>query len=172
MTAAAAAPSKRRTEDPNGKVTLNHLLKDSPPMSDEAEEELLLEAHPKSLHNGDPDEPAPKAARSFREPFDERFDKRQRPASSQGTDGEALGEERYAAHKSAAMARREMSFEELDRQPSGVAKPPSAPSLMPPLRRSSNREMFTETDSPPLSLRKPEPKVNVRMDFLADGSIG
>ncbi|XP_061676994.1 thyroid hormone receptor-associated protein 3 isoform X2 [Syngnathoides biaculeatus] len=157
----------------NGKVPLNHLLKDSPSLSDEMEEEMIPKPHSKSLkkerHNGDVENSHPKVVHPARELFEECYDRWQNVASAQD-EPDALGEEMYSVDKSAAVARGQMvgTFEKLACKPRKMSESASI------LRRNSDREMFTLTaeDSSLLSLRKPETKINVRMDFLRDSLIG
>ncbi|XP_037641556.1 thyroid hormone receptor-associated protein 3 isoform X2 [Sebastes umbrosus] len=181
--------SRKHKEDTDGDVSLNSFLKASPFLSadGEEEEETIIKPHSKSLHkdwhNGDESsKPKIKVTHSAREMFDECFGKWQNVAYSQGADSDldAVAEDMYLSRKqdkaaavAAALAKRELAgkCEELSPDMGGkarkMAKSPSIPSPAPPPRRNSEKELRGE-DSPFMSSRKQETKLNVRMDFLGD----
>lgn len=181
--------SRKHKEDTDGDVSLNSFLKASPFLSadGEEEEETIIKPHSKSLHkdwhNGDKSsKPKIKVTHSAREMFDECFGKWQNVAYSQGADSDldAVAEDMYLSRKqdkaaavAAALAKRELvgKCEELSPDMGGkarkMAKSPSIPSPAPPPRRNSEKELRGE-DSPFMSSRKQETKLNVRMDFLGD----
>ncbi|XP_078108539.1 thyroid hormone receptor-associated protein 3 isoform X1 [Sander vitreus] len=181
--------SRKHKEDNDGEVSLNSFLKASPFLSadGEEEEELIIRPHSKSLHkdwrNGDESSKLKiKVSHSARELFDECFGKWQNVAHSQvaNSDVDAMAEDIYFSRKrdkaaaiSAALAKRELAgkFEDLSPDVGGkarkMAKSPSIPSPTPPLWRNSDKELRGE-DSPFMTSRKQEAKLNVRMDFLGD----
>lgn len=181
--------SRKYKEDIDGEVSLNSFLKASPFLSAEEEEEMIIKPHSKPLHNdrhnGDESsKPKSKVTHSDPEMFEECFGKWQSVAYSQVAD--AMAEDIYLSRKqdkaaaiAAALAKRELAgkFEglptEMDGKSRKIAKSPSIPSPSPPPRRNSDREMFMirSEDSPFMSSRKQETKLNVRMDFLGDNLI-
>ncbi|XP_070823123.1 thyroid hormone receptor-associated protein 3 isoform X2 [Chaetodon trifascialis] len=185
--------SRKYKEAIEGEVSLNSFLKASPFLSAEEEEELIIKPHSKPLHNdqhnGDESsKPKSKVIHSAPEMFDECFGKWQNVAYSQvaNSDLDAMVEDIYLSRKqdkaaaiAAALAKRELAgkFEELSPDMGGKArkmvKSPSISSPTPPPRRNSDREMFMirSEDSPFMSSRKQEAKLNVRMDFLGDNLI-
>lgn len=186
-------PVPRKYKDTTeGEVSLNSFLKTSPFLSADGgeDEEMIIKPHPKSLHkdwhNGDESSKS-KGTPSARELFDEYFGKWQNVAYSQVANSglDAMAEDFYLSRKQdkaaaiAALAKRELAekFEELAPDMGGkakkMAKSPSIPSPSPPARRNSDRDMFIirSEDSPFMSSRKQEAKLNVRMDFLRDSLI-
>lgn len=185
--------SRKYKEDNDGEVSLNSFLKASPFLSadGEEEEEMVMKPKPphKNRHNGnESSKPKSKVTQSARELFEECFGKWQNVAYSQagGSDLDAMAEDIYLSRKqdraaaiAAALTKRELAgkFEELSPDMGGkarkMAKSPSIPSPTPPQRRNSDREMFMvrNEDSPFMSSRKQETKLNVRMDFLGDSLI-
>ncbi|KAE8289078.1 Thyroid hormone receptor-associated protein 3 BCLAF1 and THRAP3 family member 2 [Larimichthys crocea] len=189
----------RKYKEDIDEVSLNSFLKTSPFLSadGEEEEEMIIKPHSKSLHkdchNGDESsKPKTKVTYSARELFEECFEKWQNAAYSQvaNSDLDTTAEDIYLSRKqdkaaaiAAALAKRELAgkFEELSPEMGGkakkMAKSPSIPSTPPPPpplpRRNSDREMFMimNEDSPFMSSRKQEAKLNVRMDFLGDSLI-
>lgn len=184
--------SRKHKEDIDGEVSLNSFLKASPFLSadGEEEEEMVIKPQSKSLHkdwhNGDESfKPKIKVTNSARELFDERFGKWQNVSYSQvaNCDLDTMAEDMYLSRKqdkaaaiAAALAKRELAgkCEELSPDMGGkarkIAKSPSIQSATPPPRRNSDRELRGE-DSPFMSSRKQETKLNVRMDFLGDSLI-
>ncbi|XP_070691629.1 thyroid hormone receptor-associated protein 3 isoform X3 [Pempheris klunzingeri] len=189
-----SVPQKYREDD--GEVSLNSFLKASPFLSadGEEEEEMIMKPHSKSLHkdwhNGDESsKPKSKVTQSARELFEECFDKWQNAAYSQvaNSDLDAMAEDIYLSRKhdkaaaiAAALAKRELTgkFDEISPDIGGkarkMAKSPSIPSPTSPPRRNSDRERFMirGEDSPFMSSRKQEVKLNVKMDFLGDSLMG
>lgn len=183
--------SRKYKEDKDGEVSLNSFLKASPFLSadGEEEEEMIIKPHSKSLHkdrhNGDESsKPKSKVTHSARELFEECFGKWQNVAYTQVANSDLddvylSRKQDKAAAIAAALAKRELAgkFEELSPDMGGkarkMAKSPSIPSPTPPPRRNSDREMFMirGEDSPFMSSRKQEAKLNVRMDFLGDSLI-
>jgi len=181
--------SRKCKEDNGGEVSLNSFLKASPFLSPdgEEEEEMIVKPNSKSLHkdwqNGEESSKTKiRVTHSARELFDECFSKSQHVSYSQAAncDLDSVAEDVYLSRKqdrvaatSAALAKREMAghFEELSPDMAGKARKmtssPSIPSPAPPLRRNPDVELRGE-DTPFMSSRKQEPKVNVRMDFLGE----
>ncbi|KAI9524054.1 hypothetical protein NQZ68_021016, partial [Dissostichus eleginoides] len=181
--------SRKCKEDNGGEVSLNSLLKASPFLSadGEEEEEMIVKPNSKSLHkdwqNGEESSKTKiRVTHSARELFDECFSKSQNVSYSQAAicDLDSVAEDVYLSRKqdrvaaiSAALAKREMAghFEELSPDMAGKARKmtssPSIPSPTPPPRRNPDVELRGE-DTPFMSSRKQEPKVNVRMDFLGE----
>ncbi|KAM4580494.1 uncharacterized protein thrap3a isoform 2-T3 [Odontesthes bonariensis] len=180
----------RKYSDIDDEVSLSSFLKASPFLSAEGEEEdeMITKPPSKSLkdwYNGDETaKPKSKVTRSAHKLIEECFGKWQNAAYSQFANGEldAMAGETHLSGKdkaaaiSAALAKRELTerFEELSPDMSGktrkLASSPSVASSAPLLRRNSDREMFMMRGegSPLMSSRKPEAKVNVRMDLLGD----
>nr|XP_046255475.1 thyroid hormone receptor-associated protein 3 isoform X2 [Scatophagus argus] len=188
--------SRKYKEDTDGEVSLNSFLKTSPFLSADGEEEEEVMIEPQSLHkeghSGDePSKPKNKVTQSARELFEECFSKWQNVAYSQvaNSDLDAMAEDIYLCRKqdkasaiAAALTKRELAgkFEKNCLSPDIVVKtrkmaksPPSMSSPTPPPRRSSDREMLMirSEDSPFMSSRKQEAKINVTMDFLSDSLI-
>lgn len=185
--------SRKCKEDNGGEVSLNSFLKASPFLSadgeEEEEEEMIVKPHSKSLHkdwqNGEESSKTKiRVTHSARELSDECFSKSQHVSYSQAAncDLDSVAEDVYLSRKqdrvaaiSAALAKREMAghFEELSPDMAGKArKMTSSPSISspappPPPRRNPDVELRGE-DTPFMSSRKQEPKVNVRMDFLGE----
>lgn len=179
----------------DGEVSMNSFLKASPFLSAEEEEVMMIKPQPTSLDKDWHDEdkfskPKSKVTHSARELFEERFGKWQNLAFSQAanSDLDNMAEDIYATRKqdkaaaiAAALSKRELAgeHEELSPDMGGkvrkMAKSPSILCSTPPLpRRNSGREMFTirSEDSPFMSSRKQEAKINVRMDFRGDSLRG
>lgn len=185
--------SRKYKEDIDGEVSLNSLLKASPFLSadGEDEEKMIIKRYSKSLHkdwnNGDESsKPKSKVTHSAQELFEECFGKWQNMAQVTNSDLDAMVEDIYPSQKqdktaaiAAVLAKRELAgtFEELPPDMVGKAKKmgKSPPILSPTLkpRRNSDREMFMirGEDLPFMSSRKQEAKLNVRMDFLGDSLI-
>ncbi len=182
----------RKYKDTDGEVSLQSFLKTSPFLSADGgeDEEMIIKPHSKSLHkdwHSSGDSSKSKVTHSARELFEECFGKWQNMAYSQvaNSDLDAMAEDFYLSRKQdkaaamAALAKRELAgkFEELspdmDSKAKRMAKSPSIPSPTPPPRRNSDRDMFiiTSEDSPFMSSRKQEAKLNVRMNFLGDSLI-
>lgn len=177
--------SRKYKEDIDGEVSLKSFLKASPFLSADGEEdeEVIIRPHSKSLHkdwhNGDESSKTKiKVTNSARELFDECFGKWQNVAYSHNCDLDAddiylSRKQDKAATIAASLAKRELAgkFEELSPELGGkarkMAKSPSIPSSTPPPRRNSDRELRGE-DSPFMSSKKQETKLNVRMDFLGE----
>ncbi|XP_059194531.1 thyroid hormone receptor-associated protein 3 isoform X2 [Centropristis striata] len=178
--------SRKYKEDNEGEVSLKSFLKASPFLSADGEEdEEMLKPLSKSLHkdwhNGDESsKPKIRVTHSARELFDECFGKWQNVAYTANSGLDGMAEDVYlnrkpdkAAAFAAALAKRELAgeFEELSPDLGGkarkMAKSPSIPSPTPPPRRNSDRELRGD-DSPFMSSRKQEAKLNVRMDFLGE----
>lgn len=191
--ASAIAPdslSRKYNKDSDGEVSMNSFLKASPFRSadGEDEEEMRLKPQSKFLnkdwHNEDEfSKPKIMAAHSARELFEERFGKWQNLAYSQVANSGLgdLAEDLYLNRKqdkttaiTVALNKRELAgkFEELSPDMVGKSRmmPPS-PALP---KKYSDREMFLirSEDSPFMSSKKQETKINVRMDFLGDSFIG
>lgn len=188
-TIASDSLSRKYNKDSDGEVSMNSFLKASPFLSADGEdEEMRIKPQPKFLnqdwHNEDKfSKPKIMAAHSARELFEERFGKWQNLAYSQVANSGLgdLAEDLYLNQKpdkttaiAVALNKRELAgkFEELS--PDMVAKSrkmPPSPALP---KKYSDREMFLirSEDSPFMSSRKQETKINVRMDFLGDSYIG
>ncbi|XP_042345670.1 thyroid hormone receptor-associated protein 3 isoform X2 [Plectropomus leopardus] len=184
--------SRKHKEDIDGEVSLSSFLKASPFLSadGEEEEEMITKPHSKSLHkdwhNGDESSKSKiRVTQSARGLFDECFSKWQNVAYSQVADSDldTMTEDMHLSRKQdkaaamvAAFAKSESAgkLEELSPNMSGkarkMAKSPSTASPTLPPRRNSDRELRGE-DSPFMSSRKQETKLNVRMDFLGDSLI-
>lgn len=179
----------------DGEVSLNSLLKASPFLSADGEEEeemtnkSQLKSQEKSWHNEDElAKLKTKATYSARELFEERFGKWQNAAYSQvakcnlGDMEEDLygnRKQNYPASIATAVAKRELAekFEETcPDMGSNARKMEKSSSILSATatRRNSDREMFMlrNEDSPLMSSRKQEAKVNVRMDCLGDSLLG
>ncbi|XP_060906130.1 thyroid hormone receptor-associated protein 3 isoform X2 [Labrus mixtus] len=187
--------SKKYVEDNDGEVSLSSLLKASPFLSadGEEEEEMIVKSLSKSLHkdqhNGDESsKPISKVTHSARELFEECFDKWHNVAYAQVAkcDLGAIAEDVYLSKKqdkaaalAAVLAKRELErkFEELSPDIVGttskMAKKTFIPCPTPPPRRNSEREMFLirDDDSSFMSSRNQEAKFNVKMGFLGDSLI-
>lgn len=182
---------KQRQEDTDREMSLRTFLKASPFLSAELEDEddeMIIKPPLKSLQkewqNGDEaSKPKSKATHSAKKLF-ERW---QNAACAQfGQTGvDAMIREMYLSGKldkseatAAALGKREPAgdFKDLSSEMSfkirKTAKSPSFQCPETPLRQNSDRELFmVRGEDKPLTLKKQEPKCNVRMDFLRDDLI-
>nr|XP_015805562.2 thyroid hormone receptor-associated protein 3 isoform X2 [Nothobranchius furzeri] len=185
---ASESVSKRHKENSESGVSLSSFLKASPFSSAEVEEDdEVAFKHSKSLykewHNGDESlKPKSKVTHSAQKLFEECFSRWQNAAYTQFALGD-LGETYLSGKQdkatAAALAKKESEgkftdlFPEISCKIKKTVKSPSGASSEPPLRRNSDRELFTVRgeDEPFAPSRKRDAKPNVRMDFLGDGLI-
>lgn len=187
--------SRKYNKDNDSEVSMNSYLKVSPFLSarGEEEEEMVIKPQSKSFdkawHNEDEClKPKSKVTHSARELFEERFGKGQAYSRAANSDMDATAEDLYLSQRqdkvaavAAALTKRELvgKFEELSPDMGSKAKRMAkSPSILfpiqPPAWGDSDREMFMirRNDSPFMSSRKQEAKMNVRMDFRGDSLIG
>lgn len=184
--------TRKHKKDSDGEVSLSCFLKASPFLSADGgeEEEMITKPHSKPLHRDWPcgdesSKPKIKVTNMAPERFEECFGKWQTVSFSQvsNSDLDSMAEDVYLSRKqdkaaiAAALAKRELA-DEMSPEKGGkarkMAKSPPVLSPSPPLpRRNSEREMLNirNEDSPFMSSRKQEAKLNMRMDFLGDSLI-
>lgn len=178
--------SRKYNKDSDGEVSMKSFLKASPFLSadGEGEEEMRIKPQSKLLNKDWQNEdefskPKIMPAQSARDLFEERFGKWQNLAYSQVANSGLgdLAEDLYLNRKqdkttaiTVALNKRELAGKFEDMVGKSRKMPPS-PALP---KKYSDREMFLirSEDSPFMSSRKQETKINVRMDFLGDSYIG